>query len=229
MRILGNAFLSFFLLISFTAHAQITVGIKGGPDFSRLVNAVQGDNGSGSISQLNSGTLTQFYGSVFADISLDSGRRFYLRPAVEYIGAGGSMNPTLVYYNANGFRPSTKYALQYIDVPVEFVYSPHFAWGRPVVGAGFYAGTLVSGTIKSPGAASRSVLIGNNPNDDFQRMDFGYTFSLGLITKPGFLFGIDYQHGFSRIVPDVSQQGTQPRLPTHNSVWAVHLGWAFKL
>ncbi|HVS97070.1 MAG TPA: porin family protein [Puia sp.] len=217
------------ILISFSTRAQITIGIKGGPDFARLNNAVQGDNGGGSISQLSSGTLTQFYGSVFADISLDSGRPFYIRPAVGYIGAGGSMNPTPVYYNSNGFHPSTKYALQYIEVPVEFVYSPRFDWGRPVVGAGFYSGVLVSGTIKSQGSPSRPVLIGDKSNDDFQRLDFGYTFTLGLITKPGFLFGIDYQHGFSRIVPDVSEQGVQPRLPTHNSVWAVHLGWAFKL
>lgn len=228
MRILTTVFSALFLLLSFTTMAQVTVGIKGGPDFSRFINAVQGDDGSGAISTLNSGTLTQFYGSVFVDIPLDSGKMFYIRPAVEYVGAGGSMNPTLVYYNSNGFQPSTKYSLKYVDVPVEFVFSPRLDWGRPVVGLGLYTGALVNGTIKNPDGTSRSAMIGGNASDDFQRVDFGYTFTLGLMTNVGFLFGVDFQHGLSRVVPSTSPQGTQPRLQTRNDVWGLHLGWAFK-
>ena len=228
MRILGSILLYFFLLQSFTTQAQVSIGIKAGPDFSRFVNAVQGNDGTGAISLMNSGTLTQFYGGVFADIPLDTAKRFYLRPAVEYVGAGGSMDPTGVNYNSNGFRPSTKYALRYVDVPVEFLYSPGFDWGRPWIGAGLYAGALVSGTIKSQDGGSRSVMVGNEPNDDFQRYDFGYVFTIGLATRPGFLFGIDYQHGFQQVVPGAPENG-QGRLQTRNAIWGLHLGWVFKL
>ena len=231
MRILGSIFLSFLLLLSFTTHAQISIGIKGGPDFSRLTNAVKGDNGNGDIAIQNSGTVTQFYGSVFVDIPLDSGKKhmFYLRPAVEYLGAGGQMNPDGDYYDANGFQPSTKYSLKYVDVPVEFVFSPNFDWGRPLIGLGLYTGAVVSGTVKSPDGSSRPVMIGNKATDDFQRVDFGYAFSLGLITKAGFLFGADYQHSFLPVVPSATVQVNQSRLQTHNSVWGLHLGWIFKL
>jgi Outer membrane protein beta-barrel domain len=230
MRILSSIFLYFFLLLSFSTHAQVSIGIKAGPDFARFVNAVEGNDGSGGITTLKSGTVTGYYGSVFVDIPLDSGKNFYLRPGVAYVGAGGSMDPTGNYYNANGFLPSTKYTLHYVDVPVEFVYSPGFDWGRPFIGLGLYGGALVNGTIKGPNTPSRSVIIGNNSTDDFQRMDIGYTFSIGLATKVGFMFGIDYQHGFQRIVPDNNDDMTQlAKLKTHNSVWGLHLGWIFKL
>ena len=229
MRILSCIFLYFFLLLSFNTHAQISIGIKAGPDFARFVNAVQGNDGSGGIATLKSGTVTGYYGTVFVDIPLDSGKNFYLRPGVSYLGVGGSMDPTGDYYNANGFAPSTKYTLHYVDVPVEFLYSPGFDWGRPWIGVGLYAGTLINGTIKGPDGSSKSVMIGSSPNDDFQRADFGYAFTIGLATKVGFLFGIDYQHGFLKVVPDGKEQAQQATLRTHNTVWGLHVGWVFKL
>jgi hypothetical protein len=216
-------------LLSLTTHAQISIGIKAGPDFSRFVNAVQGNDGSGDISTLKSGTVTQYYGGLFVDIPLDSGKRFYIRPGIEYVGAGGIMNSTGDYFNANGFQPSTKYTLHYVDVPVEFVYSPGFNWGRPWIGLGLYTGALVNGTFKTQGSNSESVMIGNNANDNFGRYDFGYAFTIGLATKVGFLFGIDYQHGFTRIVPDAELQPQKLRLSTRNAVWGLHVGWVFKL
>ncbi len=230
MRILTSLFLFSFLLLSFTTKAQVSIGIKAGPDFARFVNAVQGSNGGSDISLLKSGTVTGLYGSVFVDIPLDSSTKmFYLRPGVEYIGTGGNMNPTGDYYNPNGFQPSTKYTLHYVDVPVEFVFSPRFDWGGPWIGLGLYGGALVNGTIKTQGSSSEPVMIGQKSNDNFAPYDFGYTFTIGLATKVGFLFGIDYQHGFSRIVPDATQQSQLPRLNTRNSVWGFHLGWVFKL
>src|SRR5580698_6959861 len=127
MRILGPGFLCLALFISATIHAQVSIGIKGGPDFARIINAVQGNDGSGNIAVLKSGTLTQYYGGVFVDIPLDSNSKmFYLRPGVEFIGAGGNMNAQGDYYNANGFQPSTKYSVRYVDVPLEFVFRPGF-------------------------------------------------------------------------------------------------------
>lgn len=178
---------------------------------------------------MNSGTVTQWYGGVFADIPLDSGsgKMFYLRPGIDYVNAGGNMNPQGNYYNPNGFTPSTKYTLHYVDVPVEFVVSPAFNWGRPWIGLGFYGGVLVNGSIKSSGSSAQAALIGNNASDNFERFDLGYTFTMGLATKSGFLFGFDYQHGLFRIVPP--SDGSLPRLQTRNSVWGFHVGWIFKL
>jgi hypothetical protein len=222
MRILKAIFLYFLLLLSFTTYAQVSIGIKAGPDFARFINAVKGNDGSGNISTLNSGTVTQLYGTVFVDIPLDSGKNFYIRPGIQYMGAGGSMNGTGDYYNSNGFAPNTKYTLHYVNVPVEFLYSPRFDWGGPLVGFGFYAGDLVNGTIKNPDGSSQPVKIGSNSTDNFQRTDVGYTFTIGLVTHAGFLFGVDYQHGFTKVIPDGVQQ-------TRNAIWGLHVGWEVKL
>ena len=230
MRILGFAVLVVVLALPFTSRAQVSLGIKGGPDFSWLVNAVEGNNGSTNITNLKSGSITQFYGGVYADIPLDTmSKLFYLRPAIEYLGAGGNMNANSDYYNSNGFIPSTKYSLRYVDVPLEFVFSPETNIGRPWIGVGLYGGVLVGGTVTTQGNGSQAVKIGNSSTDNFKRLDAGYTFSLGLTTKSGFLFGADYQHGFIRAVPDAHLNSSQTRLHTHNSVWGVHVGWVFQL
>jgi hypothetical protein len=230
MRILGSILLFSFLLLSFTTQAQLSLGVKGGPDFSRLINAVQGNDGSGNIALLKSGTIIQYYGGVFVDIPLDSTTKmFYLRPGVDFIGTGGQMNSSGNYYNGNGIQPGTKYSLHYIDVPVEFVFSPRLDWARPWIGIGLYGGMLVNGTVKNADGSSSSMMIGNKSNDNFQPFDFGYAFTIGLGTKAGFMFGFDYQHSLLRIVPDASLQSSQSRLQTRNSVWGIHVGWLFKL
>jgi hypothetical protein len=228
MRILCTV-LFFSLLLSLTTHAQLSIGVKAGADFSRLINAYKGVNEGDNIQNVNSGALTHFFGGVFVDIPLDTAKLFYIRPGVEYIGAGGSIPADNDNYNNNGFQPNTNYKLRYVDVPVEFVFSPGFDWGRPWIGLGLYTGALVSGTMKTLGSPSQSVMIGNGPNDNFQRFDFGYTFSLGMETKPGFMFGLDYQHGFLQVVPNTVLQNNQSRLSTRNAFWAFHLGWLFKL
>jgi hypothetical protein len=228
MRILTSLFLCLCLSLTFNTHAQISIGIKAGPDFGKLVNAVEGNDGSGGISTLSSGTLTQVYGGLFLDIPLDSGKMFYLRPGIEYVGAGGKMSPSSNFYNANGFMANTKYELHYVDVPLEFLFSPSLGSVRPWIGLGLYAGALVNGTIKPQDGSSEPVMVGSKAEDNFSRVDFGYTFTLGMATNVGFLFGTDYQHGLVRVVPDGTDQ-TMTRLKTHNSVWGLHLGWVVKL
>ncbi|HLI92582.1 MAG TPA: outer membrane beta-barrel protein [Puia sp.] len=230
MRILCCLGLFIFLSLPFTTHAQVSIGIQAGPDFAWLVNAVEGSNGSTSITTQKSGSVTQIYGGVYVDIPLDSaGGMFYLRPGIEYLGAGGQMNANADYYNSNGFLPSTKYSLRYVDVPFQFVYSPEMDFGKPWLGLGLYGGALVGGTVATQGSSSQPVKIGNNASDNFKRFDAGYVFSLGLMTKSGFLFGADYQHGFVRAVPDARLNSSQSRLLTRNSVWDLHVGWVFRL
>jgi Outer membrane protein beta-barrel domain len=231
MRILKSGLVYVILLLSVTAaHAQVSIGVKGGLDFGKITNAIEGNDGSGGIAKQSTGTVTQWYGEVFADIPLDTLKMhmFYIRAGVEYLGAGGEMDWTGDYYIANGFTANTKYKLHYVDVPVEFMFSPNFSWGRPYVGLGLYTGALMNGTVKND-SVSRNIKIGSNATDDFQKIDFGYTFSIGLVTQPGFTFGIDYQHGLIRTIPNGAELPGQAKLKTHNSVWGLNIGWIFKL
>lgn len=87
----------------------------------------------------------------------------------------------------------------------------------------------MNGTIKPDGGASQPVKKGNDPTDNFEPVDFGWAFSMGMTVKPGFLFGFDYQHGFTPLIPSGAGGNSQARLQTHNSVWGLHIGWLFKL
>jgi hypothetical protein len=211
---------SIFLLFT-TAHAQVTVGVKIGPDFSRLLDAEEGYTGSGSTQKLNTTTRTSFYGGVFVDVPLGKADNFYLRPQLLYTNIGGQL-PQMVDYNGNQIAPNVKYSLNYLDVPLQLLYSPTFAFGKPWIGAGLYAGVLLSGTEKS-GSNSTSLLIGDNPNDDIKRYDFGFSLTAGLTLKCHVLIGADFQQGLTSISP--SAQPGNTRLNTRTSVLGVHIGY----
>ena len=218
--------LNFFVVLSFVTKAQLSIGIKGGPDFGRLLDAEEVYTGSGGTEQLNAKSRTFFYGGVFADIPLSKANMFYLRPQLEYVGAGGQ-TPLLLDYSGNAISLSTKYSLHYIDLPVQFLFSPTLGIIKPWVGAGLYGGVLLSGTAKEGTNSPNHLLIGSQSNDDVERYDFGYTFTAGLSLKWGFLVGGDFQQGLKRISSPSGSGGPTPN--TRNSVLGVHVGYKWTI
>jgi hypothetical protein len=204
-----------------TAHAQVKFGVKLGPDFSRLLDAEEGYSGSGSTQTLNTQTRTFFYGGIFLDIPLGKADNFYLRPQLLYMGVGGGL-PGIVDYNGNQLAPNIKYWLNYLDVPLQLLYSPAFAFGKPWIGAGLYAASLISANEKT-GNSSSALSIGDSRNDGIQRMDFGFSFTAGLTLKCHLLIGADFQQGLVRITPP--PLFGSPRLNTRTSVWGIHVGY----
>jgi Outer membrane protein beta-barrel domain len=209
------------IFMLFTAHAQVTVGVKLGPDFSRLLDAEEGYSGSGSTVKLNTQTRTFFYGGIFLDIPLGKADNFYLRPQLLYTGIGGQLSQ-IVDYNGNQIAPNVKYSLNYLDLPLQLLYSPTLAFGKPWIGAGLYAALLMSGRQKD-GNTSSSLSIGDSQNDDIKRTDFGMSFTAGLTLNCHILIGADFQQGLTRIDPPV--QSGSPRLNTRTSVWGIHVGY----
>jgi hypothetical protein len=222
IRILVTLYL--FIILPSAATAQVRVGIKAGPDFARLLDAVEGYNGSGGTTLLNTDSRTYFYGGVFADIPLGKGEEnmFYLRPQLEYVGAGGQL-PLITDYNGNAIVLPTKYSLHYMDLPVQFLFSPTLPIGRPWIGAGLYGGVLVKGTAKY-GNTSNDLSIGNKPSDGIERYDFGFSFTAGLTLKCGILIGGDFQQGLIRVSPPSPSGTSAPRPNTRNAIGGVHIG-----
>jgi hypothetical protein len=211
-----------FLLV-INAHAQVTVGVKIGPDFSRLLDALEASNGGGGNVLFNTTTRTYFYGGIFVDVPLEKRGNFYLRPQLLYVGMGGQ-TPTLLDYNGNAVAVKTQYSLNYLDLPLQLLYSPTLTFGKPWIGAGLYAGTLLSGTEKS-GFNSSPILIGDKPIDEVERYDFGYSLTAGLTLKCHVLIGADFQQGLTRISPPVESGSGSTRLNTRTSVWGIHIGY----
>jgi hypothetical protein len=216
-----------FVILSSAASAQVRVGIKAGPDFARLLDAEEAYTGSGGNILLNTNSRTSLYGGIFVDIPLGKGKEnmFYLRPQLEYLGAGGQL-PEMVDFNGNLLAAATKYSLNYVNLPVQFLFSPSFPIGKPWIGAGLYGGVLVRGTAKY-GNSSQDLSIGNKDNDAIERFDFGFSFTAGLTLKCGILIGGDFQQGLIRVSPPSG--ASAPRLNTRNSVGGVHIGYVFPL
>lgn len=218
-----------FIILSSVATAQVRVGIKAGPDFAQLLDAVEGYNGSGGATLLNTDSRTYFYGGVFADIPLGKGKdnMFYLRPQLEYVGGGGQL-PLITDYNGNAIILPTKYYLHYIDLPVQFLFSPNLPIGKPWIGAGLYGGVLVNGTAKY-GNSSTDFSIGNKDNDGIERYDFGFSLTAGLTFKCGILIGGDFQQGLIRVSPPLPNGASASRPNTRNAIGGVHIGYEFSL
>jgi Outer membrane protein beta-barrel domain len=221
MLIRTSFVLGLIFILFINAHAQVTFGVKVGPDFSKLLDAGEGYNGSGSTQQLNTTTRNFFYGGIFLDIPLGKADNFYLRPQLLYMGMGGGL-PEIVDYNGNQLAPNIKYWLNYLDVPLQLLYSPTLAFGKPWIGAGLYAASPISGNEKT-GNSSRALVIGDSRGDDIERMDFGFSFTAGLTLKCHVLVGADFQQGLTRISPPTLFGS--PRLNTRTSVWGIHVGY----
>lgn len=217
--------LSFVLVLTLIlfvgAHAQVTVGIKAGPDFSKLLDAEEGYTASGGTEKLNTQSRTFVYGGIFVNIPVVKAADLYLRPQILYTGIGGHL-AQIVDYNGNQLAPDLTYSLNYLDVPVQLLYSPSLPFGKPWIGAGLYAATIITGKVKE-GSASDDLSIGDSPNDDIKRMDYGYSLTAGLTFKCHFLIGVDFQHGLTSIVPSSGSGSTRPN--TRTSVLGIHLGY----
>jgi hypothetical protein len=213
--------LSLIFILFANAHAQVTIGVKAGPDFSHLIDAEEGYTSSGGTVKLNTQTRTFLYGGIFVDIPLIKTADLYLRPQLLYTGIGGHLSQ-IVDYGGNQLAPDIKYSLNYLDLPVQLLYSPTLTFGKPWIGAGLYAGTLLSGTAKS-GSNSSSLSIGDSQNDDIKRFDFGYSLTAGLTLKCHILIGADFQQGLTRITPPADFGSTRPN--TRTSVLGIHVGY----
>ena len=216
-RLLTIAF--FLLSVCGTICAQVSIGLQTGADFPKISNLLQGYNGSGGTVSRNSQSLTRFYGGFLADIPLDKRQQFILRPSLLYLGAGGA-TPEITDFNGNALALPTKYYLEYVQLPIQFLYSPTLSFGKPWIGGGVYESALLSAIIRSS-ATSGDLNIGSAKNDDIKRFDFGYIASAGFTFKFGILLGVDFQQSLTTIVPNPSSGESTVR----NSIWGVHVGY----
>jgi hypothetical protein len=215
--------LLFFTTSRAQVEPQIKFGIDAGADFSRLSNIVQGFSASGGTVAKNSQSLTCFTAGAFVDIPLGKKDQFILRPGLRYLGAGGK-TPDLLDFNGNLISAATTYTFNYLQLPVQVLYSPSLSFGKPWIGGGFYSGLLVSATAKS-NQGSGDLKIGSSANDAVRRMDYGFVATAGLTLKCGVLIGADFQQSLRGIVPNTSSGAKKVK----NSIWGLRLGYTLNL
>lgn len=213
---------------SLVAFAQLpTFGIKGGVNFSTLSasgtpnNVVAGTNLTSS-----SGSVTSFNIGVFTDIKFGN---ISLQPAVNFTGKGGTFDgATGLLPDGSTSQVHSKYNLYYVQVPINLVYHIPVIIGEIYLGAGPYGGIAVHGKTKLTAVNTKTGSFGGsqdtkfgNDAGDIKRTDFGANAIAGLKFKDGLLFNINYDYGFSNILPDASGDKFKTR------VLGASVGFAF--
>lgn len=172
---------------SATSFAQTTFGVQAG------VN-VASQNSKQSGLTLKTDPKTGFMIGAVAEVPFGSSINF--RPELNFIQKGGKLD----------FSGSTaKLTLNYIELPLNFVYNTTAGSGTVFFGAGPSFGFGISGKEKSVQAGSPDVSVdvkfdgkkdATDDNDHLKAFDYGanilagYKMSNGLFLKAGYTFGL---------------------------------------
>lgn len=196
--------------------SKTTFGVQGGVTFFNIT----GKNSGGA--DLNNDLVTGFSGGVNAEIPLCS--RFYIQPGVDFTRKG--------FENGN-----FKTTLNYIDIPVNFIYKPVLGTGNLVLGAGPYLGIGVGGKAKLSNSGNTTAfekdVVFNNEYDEnnslapqYKKLDAGANFLAGYEFANKVSLNLNAQLGLKKINPDVSNN-TNDQTKWNNTGFGVSLGYRF--
>lgn len=184
-----------FSALQYTAFAQeesrISFGIYGGGNMQNI----NGTNDAG-VDLKNSLVPKLVFG---LNLSYMIAPEFYLQPGLQYIGKG-TKGP-VPYVDNNGSHTITReLSLNYIEMPINFIYKPLVGSGHILLGFGPYVGYCIGGKAVftgSPAVAEEKLVIGktvpsNQPNN--------LTYFKPLDVGANFLFGYEFQNGINLVL-----------------------------
>jgi hypothetical protein len=193
---------------------KTTLGIHGGVNFFNIT----GKNGNGG--DLNNEVVTGFSGGINAEIPLGAGA--YIQPGVDFTRKGAE----------NG---NYKITLNYIDIPVNFIYKPILGTGNLVLGAGPYLGIGVGGKSKLSASGStaieQDVVFNNEYNSStplvpqFSKLDAGANFLAGYEFANKVSLNLKAQLGLKNISPDTNNGDDESSLK--NTGFGFSVGYRF--
>lgn len=200
------------LLTSQFLSAQTTVGLTGGATFSNVLVKAQGISGSPK-------SRTGFTAGLFVDAPLSSG--FSFQPALNFVQKGYTIKDEMS-------SVTEKVSFNYIEVPLNFVYTPKRNDGF-FIGAGPSIAYGISGQDKIHFGSgmpddNEKIKFGSG-DDEVKALDFGINGLAGYKFKGGFMVSGNYTLGLSKInnssdIPD--EAGT-----IKNRYFSVKIGYAF--
>lgn len=200
--------------VSMTKNTGTTVGIHAGANMYNI----NGKNAAGT--ELNNKLNTGFSAGVDVAIPLSAG--FYLQPGVDFTQKGTETESGI------------KTTLNYIDIPVNFVYKPLVGTGNLVLGFGPYVGFGVGGKVSSPNGGSTEV----EYRDEFDRTvpastvqlrksDAGANFLAGYEFANNLWVNLKAQLGLKDINPDMSNEGMNNQTRFRNTGFGLSVGYRF--
>ncbi|HLX93727.1 MAG TPA: porin family protein [Puia sp.] len=176
-----------FLLFSFMAFGQISLGVKGGLNLAhQRINF----NGNGATISETGSTIPTFQLGFFAKAPL--GKQVTFVPEILLSGSGANFPGA----DSNGNRIQVRIRPFYLRVPLDVEYetaikggSRIFGGAGPEFGYGLF-GKAYQGSVS--GDAFQS--------DGFRRFDFGINFVAGIELQSGVRLGVNYYLGIASII-----------------------------
>lgn len=200
--------------VSMTKNTGTTVGIHAGANMFNI----NGKNASGA--ELNNKLNTGFSAGVNVAIPLGSGS--YLQPGVDFTQKGSET------------QGGIKTTLNYIDIPVNFVYKPVLGTGNFVLGFGPYIGFGVGGKVTSPNGSSTEVVYKDEFDNSvpattvqLRRSDAGANFLAGYEFANNLSLNLKAQLGLKDINPDMGANNSTNQTRFRNTGFGLSLGYRF--
>lgn len=197
------------LLVCISSYAQdIRVGISAGPVLSDMRSKVDGEKEKTDI---------KFGFSAGLVVNIAISDNISIQPGLQFVQKGGK---------GKDEEESVTLTLNYIEVPVNFIYNFGETTSSFFVGAGPSFGVGISGKLKYKAgdyAGSAKIKFGSNEGEDnFKRMDIGANILAGYNISKSLFISANYTHGFSNLVVGGNEVGK-----LSNRYCSVKVGWLF--
>ncbi|MBO9566334.1 MAG: PorT family protein [Niastella sp.] len=215
------ALISACVLGSFISQAQSTTVSSGGTTFGiRAGVNFQNLNGKFAGVDMENKLKAGFNVGVNAEIPLAD--EFYIQPGLLFTTKGAK---------ADDDADNGKININYLELPVNFLYKPVLGTGKLLLGFGPYAGYAIGGKIKSDDGDmdlkfEKSVSTPLQAIYTFRRFDFGANLLAGYEFNNKLSFQLNAQLGLTNISPEITGTDADD-YKTKNTGFGVSLGYRF--
>ncbi len=200
-------FISFILLMNYS-KAQNAFGISAGATFSGIQAKADGIT-------LSSDTHVGF--TVGVTESMSMGKDFSFRPELNFTQKGGDLSVP-----DEDFKYKT--TINYLELPLNFVYNAHSAKGKFFIGAGPALNIALSGRYKMTGMgedeSGKLKFGGDETVDNFKAFDASINAIAGYQFSGGFYLAANYNFGLTNISPGSGEKD-------HVHYFGIRLGYMF--
>ncbi|QEH40222.1 porin family protein [Chitinophaga sp. XS-30] len=166
------------LFFAGASFAQVKFGVTAGPSFSSYTSKVSGDKETSKL-------MTGLRAGITVDLPLAD--EFYIQPSLLYVGKGGMME-------SENFDLKLKTRINYLELPINFMYKPEVGNGNIFIGFGPYIAYGLGGKSEladdNGNKLSSDIEWGNDNMSQMKRLDAGANFQFGYEFPMGFNIGL---------------------------------------
>lgn len=208
MKKTSYLFIIFVLIMNFPKAQKASFGVNVGATLASYKTGIE------SI-PLTSKTKIGF--SAGLTLSAPIAKTFSFRPELNFVGKGGKQKEDDYEDNLS---------LNYIELPLNFVYNANTSSGMFFAGAGPSLNFGLSGKDKwkdNMESGEDDIKFGSGDDADFKSFEFGLNILAGYQFKNGFFVNAKYNAALNNIAPDDPEFDSK----YHNRYFAIGIGYMF--